>query len=1050
MNKQTLKSRILAWLMICVCTISGLSDCVMANAAGVITPDTPVQEVVIPEVVTNSKNTLWVDGSSYSDNESLDAIKWHYESKEGRYYLYLPSSTNLENLTVWNSFEQTLYVNGRKVENGETTNIFAGGGNFTLTAGSTTYQLTVMKSENINTIFLTTESGSLDSVHASKSNKDSGDMVYVDEKGKAEQVGLEQIKGRGNSSWKAAQELFYKYPYNIKLSSKVKLFGMEKSKKWCLLANDFDQSLIRNKFVFDLAEDAGMSYTPESEYADVYQNGRYIGNYLVTSKIEVDSKRVDIYDLEGETEEVNSEDLDSYSRGGSISSASAGTYKYYNIPNNPEDITGGYLLEFELDERYPDEVSGFVSNRRQQVVVKTPEFASKEQVKYIREYFQQMEDAVYSADGYNADGKYYTEYMDITSAAQMYIIEELTMENDANATSFYCYKDTDDVIRFGPVWDYDWGIGGYNKKELLDTDYLYVQNKTIYNNATQKCLLAALCTHKDFMAEVERVWKEDFYPLLQVSTGAVAASTENVVSLTEYASLIETSANMNFHRFKFLGTTYWGSTYTGKTFEENVNYVDSFVKERVEFLNTYFSQLSKEAVVYFDNSAAKWSEVYAYVWNDNTKVVVPGTLIDAEKQIYKFEITGPYEKIIFKNTDGTTSWRIQTNDLVIPTDSKNCYKPNSTTTKCYGSWYEYIEGEATPTPTIDPTANKITLYYNSGWTNAYVHYKVNNVWTTVPGMKMQATNEYAGYTYKCTINLGTATSATVCFNNGNGSWDSKNGANYIIPVGCYGVSVGTVYKLQPLEVSPTATPTEAITPTAEPTATVTPTITAEPTITATPSPIVEPTITATPSPTTKPTVTPTPVENKVTVYYSNSNWSKANIHYKVNGVWTTVPGVAMEKAEADSRYSWKFTINLGEETSATVCFNNGNGSWDSNNSKNYSVGTGNYGISNGVVKKISEITGENTMTVYYSNSNWSQTYLHYKINDVWTAVPGVKMESSDVSGYTWMYTINLEDADSVVVCFNNGYGSWDSKNGVNYTLSGEKVGVKNGIIYTIE
>ena len=60
------------------------------------------------------------------------------------------------------------------------------------------------------------------------------------------------------------------------------------------------------------------------------------------------------------------------------------------------------------------------------------------------------------------------------------------------------------------------------------------------------------------------------------------------------------------------------------------------------------------------------------------------------------------------------------------------------------------------------------------------------------------------------------------------------------------------------------------------------------------------------------------------------------------------------------------------------------------------------------------------------------------------------MESSDVSGYTWMYTINLEDTDSVVVCFNNGYGSWDSKNGANYTLSGEKVGVKNGIIYTIE
>ena len=140
---------------------------------------------------------------------------------------------------------------------------------------------------------------------------------------------------------------------------------------------------------------------------------------------------------------------------------------------------------------------------------------------------------------------------------------------------------------------------------------MYVQNKTIYNNGTQKCLLAALCMHEDFLKEVQRVWKEDFYPLLQVSTQQTAAFTDKVLPLTEYASTIKASANMNFNRFRFLGTTYWGSAYTGKTFEENVNYVDKFVKNRVEFLNTYFTGLSQEQVVYFDTKNALRREIFA-------------------------------------------------------------------------------------------------------------------------------------------------------------------------------------------------------------------------------------------------------------------------------------------------------------------------------------------------------------------------------------------------------------------------------------------------------
>ena len=129
LQKLREKRKIFALVMILVCVITTVPDSIVANAAA--TAETPAV-AEIPEIVSNSANVLWADGSSYSDNNSLDAIKWHYDSSEKRYYLYLPSSANLDELTIWHSFSDTLYVDGTMVESGETTNIFAGGGNFTV------------------------------------------------------------------------------------------------------------------------------------------------------------------------------------------------------------------------------------------------------------------------------------------------------------------------------------------------------------------------------------------------------------------------------------------------------------------------------------------------------------------------------------------------------------------------------------------------------------------------------------------------------------------------------------------------------------------------------------------------------------------------------------------------------------------------------------------------------------------------------------------------------------------------------------------------------
>lgn len=151
-------------------------------------------------------------------------------------------------------------------------------------------------------------------------------------------------------------------------------------------------------------------------------------------------------------------------------------------------------------------------------------------------------------------------------------------------------------------------------------------------------------------------------------------------------------------------------------------------------------------------------------------------------------------------------------------------------------------------------------------------------------------------------------------------------------------------------VEPTATPTPEATATVEPTATPTP----EPTATVAPTATSTPEATATEAPTATPVPTEVPVTNTITIYYNNANWSQAYIHYKAgNDSWTAVPGVKMEAVSDGNGYAWKYVIDLGEDTTAAVCFNNGNGSWDSKNTSNYNLTQpGVYGIQNQTISSL--------------------------------------------------------------------------------------------------
>ncbi|MFF5974521.1 carbohydrate binding domain-containing protein [Streptomyces sp. NPDC012769] len=92
-----------------------------------------------------------------------------------------------------------------------------------------------------------------------------------------------------------------------------------------------------------------------------------------------------------------------------------------------------------------------------------------------------------------------------------------------------------------------------------------------------------------------------------------------------------------------------------------------------------------------------------------------------------------------------------------------------------------------------PAPNSATVYYSTealGWSTANLHYApAGGPWTTVPGIGMQAA--CPGW-WKQTVGLGSAGSLRAAFNNGNGTWDNNNGADYTIPAGTSTVRNRTV------------------------------------------------------------------------------------------------------------------------------------------------------------------------------------------------------------------------------------------------------------------
>lgn len=483
---------------------------------------------------------------------TVDGMQIPAVDVKGINYLFLPASADLANLNVTitrSANDGSLVVAGN--QNSQPVNGNAAALNVSALASETdgyrlltakvgngtAFTVRIMQATNLPTIYLTSTNANTQGrsyVDSSKRNTTTAALKMIDAAGsEISTMDIKELKARGNSTFTYAA----KKSYQMKLETASDLLqNGENVKTWVLLANYFDATLMHDKLFKDMAAALEMPYTASCDWMNLYYDGEYRGVYLLSEKNAVKDTGINITDLEAAYKEKNPE-YGTNMTTATGTNAYGGSYTYTTGLTDPTDITGGYLLELNHDA--PDEVNGFVTRKGKGVNVKSPEWCGDAATKYISEYYQAFENAVYATDengnytGINEDGKHYYDYVDRDSLVKIFLLQELALSPDGFISSLYFYKDANGIMYAGPIWDQDMTLGtGWTKYISPDTtDYHYLAD--------------ALIRIPDFREAVIAYYNATFAPR------ANALIAENG-TIRDYANRLTDSAEMNFALWPYI------------------------------------------------------------------------------------------------------------------------------------------------------------------------------------------------------------------------------------------------------------------------------------------------------------------------------------------------------------------------------------------------------------------------------------------------------------------------------------------------------------------
>lgn len=367
-----------------------------------------------------------------------------------------------------------------------------------------------------------------------------------------------KIKGRGNSSWRMPKKC-----YTIKFDEKQSILKISKAKKWVLVSNYADKSLLRNKFTYDLGNQIfdNLIWTPSFDFCEITFNDEYLGSYIIGEKIEIGKERLNIQnieDIEQVLENKNNKNL---------------------IDENQDNIIdlydGGFIVEINV---HLDENRNFITSRGVKISLKDPDDISETTWDHIKSIIQRAEDELYSETSNDI-----FEYFDIHSLVDWYIINEFAKNVDADFfTSVYMYYNPkDEKFHMGPIWDFDYGYGNINSRTCDSPIGWYINQTSDHSECNY---YTRIFENAQFRVILKNRWnkiKSDLH-----------SSVNN--HILELEMKLKKSAKRNFERWKILGIKSWQDAdgYEERTtWESEVDYFIDFCNKRYEWMEVAINEL---------------------------------------------------------------------------------------------------------------------------------------------------------------------------------------------------------------------------------------------------------------------------------------------------------------------------------------------------------------------------------------------------------------------------------------------------------------------------
>ena len=495
---------------------------------------------------------------------AVDARQWtnqgYQSEKDGVWYLFLPQDESPADTVLSFSGRVTAASAGAlDREGGTLTGAFADRDRVTLTLEGGRTETVCLRQSSLPSLRLTLNGTTLDQIHQDKDVKYPGnDLVLTD--GDDVLTGTVEIKGRGNSTWRE----YAKKPYQIKFSKKTSVLGMPAAKKWILLANASDDSMIRTRLVYDAAEQMDFPFVTEYQYVDLWIDGQYLGVYLLGEKAEIGKGRLNLQDPAGTMFELDNgfaTDEDHYFFEGRLNS---------------------YFALKEIVEEDDGHIQQAMTN--------------------FQTAMTRLTTALTSQGWENLSLSQLNEMIDVDSLARYYLMNEYVLNGESFFTSFFWYQDgASDVLHVGPLWDFDTCMGNKNEKV------------TDYNASSTSVLMKKMLNIPAFYQRVQELYTR-YKPVLTGMAGQVDGLRDE----------IGVSADLNYLRWSTLGAANPkpGGTPFAPTYDEALSRVRTWLTGRAnaftptvrpQQLGYYFN--ASRTVMYLTYSTPSQTSLRFAVWS---------------------------------------------------------------------------------------------------------------------------------------------------------------------------------------------------------------------------------------------------------------------------------------------------------------------------------------------------------------------------------------------------------------------------------------------------